>query len=88
MIQAVNGRKLPAVTVFSEALGYMKKTILSELDAQVVHPNRAILWILTVPAIWSSAAKQVMRIAAENVCANYTCTCIQVQLLAFLKFYT
>ena len=67
MIQAVDGKELPATTVFSKALSYMKEIVLNELDIQIAYPNRAILWILTVPAIWSSAAKQVMRIAAEDV---------------------
>lgn len=54
-------------TVFSKALQYMKKIILDHLNKQLEHPNRSILWIVTVPAIWSRAAKQIMRIAAEKV---------------------
>ena len=67
MVKAVDGRELPAVTVFSKALGYIKEITLKYLNEQVEYPNRSILWILTVPAIWSPTAKQVMRTAAENV---------------------
>ena len=67
MVKAVDGRELPAVTVFSKALQYIKEITLKYLNEQVPHPSRSILWILTVPAIWSPAAKQVMRTAAENV---------------------
>ena len=70
MIKAVDGKELPAVTVFSKALQYIKKTILDYLNEQIKNPARSIMWIVTVPAIWSSAAKQVMRIAAEEVRNN------------------
>ena len=66
MVKAVDGKELPAVIVFSKALQYMKEITLKYLDEQLVRPT-AILWIITVPAIWSPAAKQIMRIAAENV---------------------
>ena len=73
MIKAVDGKELPAIKVFSKALDYMRGIILKYLDEQVTYVTRSILWILTVPAIWSSAAKQVMRSAAENVC---TCSIV------------
>jgi len=42
------------------------------LDEQIAvgHPNRKIQWTLTVPAIWSEAAKKIMREAATKVCMN------------------
>ena len=67
MIKAVDGKELPADIVFSKALEYIKKTFLDYLNKQIQHTNRSILWIVTVPAIWGPAAKQVMRIAAEKV---------------------
>lgn len=67
MIAAMNGKHLPAITVFSKALQYMRKIVLGDLNKQVDYPYRHILWILTVPAIWSHAARQVMRIAALKV---------------------
>ena len=70
MIKAVDGKSLPAVIVFSKALEYIKTIVLNYLNEQVEHPNRSILWIVTVPAIWSRAAKQIMRTAAEKVRLN------------------
>ena len=67
MIKAVDGKELPVVTVFSKALQHMKTTILDYLNKQIGDPARSICWIVTVPAIWSPAAKQVMRVAAEKV---------------------
>ena len=75
MIKAVDGKELPVVTVFSKALQHMKTTVLDYLNKQVENPARSILWIVTVPAIWSPAAKQVMRMAAEEVRKRSIITC-------------
>ena len=74
MIQAVDGKKLPAILVFSKTLGYIKDLVLGEVNREIQYPNMAALWILTVPAIWSPAAKQVMRIAAEDVSMYSICS--------------
>ena len=68
MITSVDGKRLSAIMVFTKTLEYMRKIVLDQLDKQVDNPFRSILWILTVPAIWSHAARQVMRIAAMQVC--------------------
>ena len=67
-LKAANGKELPAVTVITITLEHLKSLILKEIDEQVSHPNRRIQWIVTVPAIWSEAAKQMMREAATQVC--------------------
>ncbi|KAK9766193.1 hypothetical protein K7432_004902 [Basidiobolus ranarum] len=66
LISAANGVKIAAQTVFSESLKYIKKTLLAQIDQSTNGiSERDIKWVLTVPAIWSDAAKQVMREAAE-----------------------
>ena len=69
-IKAENGRELPAITVIAITLEHLKDLVLKQLLEQVENPNRRIKWILTVPAIWSPAAKQIMREAAEKVKAH------------------
>lgn len=108
---AENGKKLPALKVFSEAIKYLKnhfeallkKTTIrddckesssnsdtsretfgtsvstgkTETQTKRSDPNHTdsndsswsndILWVLTVPAIWSDQAKQLMREAAIQV---------------------
>ena len=81
-IAAMKGKSLPAITVFTKALQYMREIVLTDLNKQVHYPNRRILWILTVPAIWSHAARQVMRIAATEV-HLYVTTCYY--FIALLK---
>lgn len=63
----MDGKELLAITVFTKALQHMRKIVLEQLDKQLDNPHRNILWILTVPAIWSHAARQVMRTAAAQV---------------------
>lgn len=105
-LSAENGKKLPALKVFSEAIKYLKnhfealllKTTIRDdckesplnsdtsreqrdisvsTSKQETHSERSdpnssswsddILWVLTVPAIWSDQAKQFMREAAIQV---------------------
>ncbi|NXL76090.1 HS12B protein, partial [Leptocoma aspasia] len=68
-LKAINGKLLPALTVFSESLRYMKEHALNtikEATFQTVYDSEEITWVITVPAIWSAAAKQFMRLAAKE----------------------
>ncbi|XP_060588440.1 heat shock 70 kDa protein 12B-like [Ruditapes philippinarum] len=62
------GKKLPAMTVFSLSIEYLRKEIVDTLSNQIVGIFNAseIGWVLTVPAIWNDAAKQFMREAAQQ----------------------
>ncbi|NXL95365.1 HS12B protein, partial [Alectura lathami] len=68
-LEASNGRTLPALLVFAESLRYMKEhalnTILEASYNTVCDPDE-ITWVITVPAIWSVAARQFMRLAAKE----------------------
>ena len=67
MIEDVMGKTLPAIKVISMSIAALVddmvrsggKTIRGGLLKSDFH------WVLTVPAIWSDAAKQFMREAAE-----------------------
>ncbi|XP_060570465.1 heat shock 70 kDa protein 12A-like [Ruditapes philippinarum] len=62
------GKKLPAMTVFSLSIEYLRKEIVDTLSNQIVDIFNVseIGWVLTVPAIWNDAAKQFMREAAQQ----------------------
>ena len=66
-IKATNGKELSAVDVFAKSLEYMKTITLAKLEG---FDNTAwkILWTITIPAIWSLDAKQIMQEAAYKVC--------------------
>lgn len=66
MLQDEHGKSLPASTVFSLAIHYLKDDLLAEANSRISNTLRVeeIQWVLTVPAIWSDSAKQFMRICA------------------------
>ncbi|XP_076061934.1 uncharacterized protein LOC143037499 isoform X2 [Oratosquilla oratoria] len=66
MLEAHNGVKVPALTIFSYALRYFRDHALRELSdvTGVGVVEEDVRWVVTVPAIWSHPAKQLMRTAA------------------------
>ncbi|KAM6418297.1 heat shock 70 kDa protein 12B-like [Pluvialis apricaria] len=68
-LKASNGKTLPALKVFSESLRYLKEHALDtiqEASFQTVCDQEEITWVITVPAIWSTAARQFMQLAAKE----------------------
>ncbi|XP_033761605.1 heat shock 70 kDa protein 12B-like [Pecten maximus] len=61
------GRTMSAMDIFSDAIRYLKDHCLEVLGnaVQGMKPDD-VHWILTVPAIWTDAAKQFMREAASK----------------------
>jgi len=49
------------------ALKFLKDTALEWVQKLAEIPSKRIQWIVTVPTIWSDAAKDVMRRAAMKV---------------------
>ena len=69
MIEAANGRCLPAVDVYAMALKFLKDKALEQIHKEEIShlPSKNIQWIITVPTIWTDVAKDVMRKAANKV---------------------
>ncbi|XP_036419406.1 heat shock 70 kDa protein 12B-like, partial [Colossoma macropomum] len=68
-ITAKNGKTMTALKVFSESLKFMKDHALDVIERHtsgVKYSASDATWVLTVPAIWSSAAKQFFREAATE----------------------
>ena len=63
----MNGKIVPLIQVFSLSLKYIREQATKGLRKNFDNPGRNIQWIVTVPAIWSAAAKQTMRRAASEV---------------------
>ncbi|KAL6459448.1 hypothetical protein MHYP_G00329200 [Metynnis hypsauchen] len=70
MITAKNKKQMRALKVFSESLKFMKdhalETVGKHAEGMEFSASDAT-WVLTVPAIWSPAAKQFMREAATEI---------------------
>ena len=67
-VKEVAGKYLSAMTVFTEVIRFLKDQLLGTLqkrkDNFVV---KDIMFVLTVPAIWTDRAKKFMREAAMEV---------------------
>ena len=72
MLKDDKGLQLPAITVFSLAIGFLKDNLLDDLKKMdTTWTMEDIHWVLTVPAIWNDKAKQFMRKSAVAVsCFN------------------
>ena len=70
----VNGKELPAIDIFAIVITFMKNKVCEQIKRTYAgfDEESDILWVLTVPAIWSDSAKQFMRKAAEMVCSLYS----------------
>ncbi|XP_053399649.1 heat shock 70 kDa protein 12A-like [Mercenaria mercenaria] len=70
MLEDSSGKKkLPAKTVFSLSIQYLKDDLITELQNRIFGcgmQDRDIQWVLTVPAIWTDSSKQFMREAAQE----------------------
>ncbi|OWF40770.1 heat shock 70 kDa protein 12B-like [Mizuhopecten yessoensis] len=65
-IEDDQGHTMAAIKVFTAVIKYLKDQMLTSCKNQMTDIKATdILWVLTVPAIWSDASKQFMREAAE-----------------------
>jgi hypothetical protein len=62
-----NGKQYSLRTVFKESISFLKRHALDEIAKKTTIKEEDIFWVLTVPAIWSEPAKQLMRAAALEV---------------------
>ena len=69
-LTAANNKNVDALDVFSLSIKYMKDEAVNIIRNSTGDQNysaKDIQWVLTVPAIWTPAAKQFMREAAYKV---------------------
>ena len=59
---------MPAITIFSMAINYLRQHLMDALKKQVSDIEQSdVMFVITVPAIWNDASKQFMREAAIAV---------------------
>ncbi|XP_069131206.1 heat shock 70 kDa protein 12B-like [Argopecten irradians] len=64
-IEDDQGQSMQAIKVFTAVIQYLKDHMMKTCNKQMTGIKASdILWVLTVPAIWSDASKQFMREAA------------------------
>lgn len=67
MIRAYNNKELPLSIILKQSFMHIKDKMIETLHMRRIINNKNandITWVLTVPAIWSDAAKAIMRRAA------------------------
>ena len=73
IIEDVAGKSVPAMKVFGTSIkALMDHLCLTFTERGFEIEPMDIRWVLTVPAIWSDAAKQFMRKSANLVNTIYT----------------
>ena len=92
-LEASNGRRVRAVTVFAHALRFFMETCLSELSDMAISDQAItsadVQWVITVPAIWRQSAKQFMRHAAIEVLyiiSTQFPTCIHIYIVIIYHY--
>ena len=59
---------MPRLKVVTETIKYLKQELINDVASRVDKlEDTDVLYVLTVPAIWSDSAKAFMRNAAEEV---------------------
>lgn len=72
MIEDVTGEPVTAMKVFAKSIEALVQHLFDIFDQRGKEIKETdIRWVLTVPAIWSDAAKQFMRKSAELVSAVF-----------------
>ncbi|KAL4227036.1 hypothetical protein ACF0H5_015012 [Mactra antiquata] len=75
-----NGNELDALFVFSESIKWMKDHVTKFIQqTSCRYLERSTKWVLTVPAIWTEGAKQLMRKSAEMAGINPNRLCIGLE---------
>ena len=69
VLHDVSGKTMNALKVFSSIFKFFRKFILDVMEKQGIKnlTVHEIIWVITVPVIWSNKAKQFMREAAVKV---------------------
>ncbi|WAR14120.1 HS12B-like protein [Mya arenaria] len=65
VIADAQGKTMPANTVFAAAMRHLKNHFMEQAQERVELEKHEVRWVITVPAIWNDAAKQVMIEAAK-----------------------
>lgn len=66
LIEDIHGKTIEAIDVFSLSIKALKDHLMKTVTDKIDIHETEIKWVLTVPTIWSSKAKEFMRKSAEK----------------------
>ena len=68
MVKDIQGKEMPLLKVVVETIKYLKQEMIKDIAIRIDKlEDTDVLYVLTVPAIWTDSAKAFMRQAAEEV---------------------
>lgn len=74
LLEASNGKDVRAVTVFAHCIRFLRDEALKLIRQETGDENHSVedvLWVLTVPVMWTAGSKQLIREAAYEVTYRY-----------------
>lgn len=67
MLEDIDGKQMPAQTIFAMSINFLKMEILKSMTKHSGYTIEDVHFIITIPAVWTDAAKQFMRESAIEV---------------------
>jgi len=68
-IKATNGEQMPAMVIFTMAMGYLREHLMHQLlPIYKLNERHDVIFVITVPTISNDASRQLMEGAANMVC--------------------
>lgn len=74
LLEASNGKAVRAMTVFAHCIRFLRNEALKVIRQETGDENcdvKNILWVLSVPVMWTARSKQFMREAAYEVMSRF-----------------
>jgi len=74
LLKASNGKAVRAIPVFAHCIKFLRNEALKVIRQETGDVNwgvKDILWVLSVPVMWTARSKQFMREAAYEVTSRY-----------------
>lgn len=86
MLEDIEGKQVPAHTIFAMSINFLKMEILKSLTKHSGYTIEDVHFIITIPAVWTDAAKQFMREAALEVNKLVSCILTVISVMGVSRF--
>lgn len=86
MLEDIEGKQVPAHTIFAMSINFLKMEILKSLTKHSGYTIEDVHFIITIPAVWTDAAKQFMREAALEVNKLVSCILTAILVMGVSRF--
>ena len=84
-IKATNGEQMPAMVIFTMAMGYLREHLVRHLPPEV-DKRHDVIFVIPVPVISNDASRQLMEAAAIMVCYYFNLFVMMQCIFVFGRF--